>query len=271
MRTSPVYTASLVAAFTLGVTLALPVHANPTEPYYAVACHDDRETWTLAFNQHGTQAEFFKDQGRIRVGTYRQQGDDAFVRYTGGERPTRWLDREPAFILPPAPVVTARREPPTTGHPASPDKPQPAPGQMCDCEHNCYHAAGSTSAHPNSVPITVDGEQALAQVRVGRLSFNALIDSGASSLSLPETAGDELINSGGATEGEPSSVLHADGKSAQCRTIVVNSVNIGGHVVRNVRTVLEPDGSQPLLGFKVLQSITGRFTIDAANSTLEFN
>jgi predicted aspartyl protease len=120
------------------------------------------------------------------------------------------------------------------------------------------------------VPIEVEDDQAFVTLRIGRQSFRALLDSGATSLSLPETGADGLIASGAATEGPQSNVSHADGVARPRRTIIINTLSIGGHVVHDVKSVVEPDTSIPLVGLAVLRAISPRFAIDLAGAELRF-
>jgi hypothetical protein len=116
------------------VALLIGVTAAHADSYYVDLCHDDREDWTLALNQSDGAAAFFKDFGRVRVGTYEASGDDAFVhvedmklhlhvasgdaswsagdakgllacRFASYEKPERWGDAgspaAPPFIAPP--------------------------------------------------------------------------------------------------------------------------------------------------------------------------
>jgi hypothetical protein len=292
----------LPAALTLGVTLAVIALTTPAlaGDFYNDTCASQQgsDVWTLALSVTGDRvAQFWReDKQRIRRGVYDQSpdGDEIVARIedrtlhlhiasgdaawrAGDARGTfscRFISYEKLARWQDAPITTARVEPPSAPQFATPHEPlelsprpaAPTPDAMCDFEHHCYGA----DAGNNSVPITVDGDSATARIRIARLSFNALIDTGATSMSLPETAGDELISSGDATEGETTSVMHADGRSAECRTIIVKAVTIGGHVVRGVRTVIEPDGAMPLIGFKVLNGISGKTTINTVTSMLDF-
>jgi predicted aspartyl protease len=49
----------------------------------------------------------------------------------------------------------------------------------------------------------------------------------------------------------------------------IGTVTVGGHVLRDVRAGVSPDGAEMLLGLPLLNQI-GRFTIDSANHKLIF-
>jgi predicted aspartyl protease len=89
-------------------------------------------------------------------------------------------------------------------------------------------------------------------------------------MSLPETGADGLIASGAATEGPSGSVQHADGLAKPCRTIIINTVSIGRYTVHDVKAVVEPDTSIPLVGLAVLRAISPRFMVDLAGAELRF-
>ena len=52
-------------------------------------------------------------------------------------------------------------------------------------------------------------------------------------------------------------------------TIIIDTVTIGGHVLRDVPAGVTPDGADMVLGLPVLNQI-GRFTIDSVNHKLIF-
>jgi hypothetical protein len=291
-------------ALTLGVTLTTsPAFAGD---FYNMACRDDQREWLLSMSITGDErVEFWRDDHpRVRSGSYVQNGDSVVARledmalhlhvaqgnaswvagsakgilncrYTGDQRLARWQDE---------PVVTARIEP----RPPAPSQPlelgppptvAPAPRSgdaLCDFEHHCYSGAPvSPRSSPNSVdtshvPITLDGEQALARIIVGSYFVQALVDTGASSMSLPEDLADKLIASGEATESDGVRVTHAGGEVLSRRSIVVASIHVGSHIVRDIQCVVEPSGSKPLLGYGVLRLIAPKFAIDTANSSLVF-
>jgi hypothetical protein len=291
-----IITTLLSSTLLLGV--ALPAHANGQ--YYSDECTSLQggDMWTLALDQDGTRAEFFRETGRVRIGSYIANGDLATItademhitlhvasgnaswvagsakgtftcRFISYERPARWQDPEPEpppFAIPPAPPPPAIAEAPPA---------PPAGGRICDFEHQCYPDAppSVTALAPDHVPVVIQDDQAIVPMHVGRLTFNALIDSGATSLSLPETGADGLIASGDAVEDGMVSVKHAGGEVLERRAIIVHSVTVGGHTVHEVHAVVEPDTSQPLIGFRVLRlmAASGKVAINFGNSSLDFN
>jgi predicted aspartyl protease len=48
-------------------------------------------------------------------------------------------------------------------------------------------------------------------------------------------------------------------------------MTIGGHVLSNVPAAVAPNGAEMLLGFNVLNRVSGEFAINVANSTLDFD
>lgn len=289
----------LLTALLLGVSA--PASA---QSFYNMACRDDERDWTLAMSVTGDHVvQLWRDNHpKVRVGTFQQNGDDVVARledmtlhlhvewgnaswvagdakgilqcrFVNYDKPDRWQEARRATrpsTRPPDEDIPG--EPLDLGPPpaAAPAPSQPAGGALCDFEHHCYGADGAPHGGADHVPIRVDDGQAFVAVHIGRLTFQSLLDTGATSMSLPETAADELIGSGDATEGEPVNVTHAGGERLQRRSIIVHAVTIGGHTVREVRCVVEDDGSVPLLGFGVLQQISPRFAINTTTSTLDF-
>ena len=63
----------------------------------------------------------------------------------------------------------------------------------------------------------------------------------------------------------------ADGSVKQMRHIRIATVTIGGHGVHSVLAMVVPDGVAMLLGYNVLNQVSGKFAVNTAASTLEFN
>jgi hypothetical protein len=293
-------------AITLGVTPALAGDYYNDQ----CASRQGSDVWSLSLSTIGDHAVqlWREDRARVRIGTYDQNGDDVLAhleditlrlhiasgdaawragdargtflcRYVGDTRPARWQD---------APVVASRDPGSDEGGLFDPgtwaDAPPavalapPAPaldGKLCDFQGTCYPAGNSPSAPtggaPNSVPIEVTPDnQMFVTMRIGRFSFRALLDSGATTLSLPETGADGLIAAGAAVEGPQGSVKYADGIARPCRTIVINAVSVGKYVVHDVKSTVAPDTSIPLLGLGVLRAISGKIAIDTTHSQLIF-
>jgi gag-polyprotein putative aspartyl protease len=75
----------------------------------------------------------------------------------------------------------------------------------------------------------------------------------------------------GARRGEDVQSTIADGSTHTEASIVINSMTIGGHVLSNVPAAVVPNGAEMLLGFNVLNRVSGKFAINVANSTLDFD
>lgn len=279
-------------------------------PFYNMACasQQGQDTWTLSLSTMGDHvAELWRDSGnpRVRIGTYDQTGDDVVAhledittlhlhvawgnaswsagdakgtflcRYAGDQQLARWQDQPPVYALAPEPDPSSAepQQPPNLAPPPVYKSAVPAGEKICDMQGVCYGSGGGSNGTGNnhaSVPVEVEGEQAFVQVHIGRLSFRSLIDSGATSMSLPETAAQELLDSGDATEGDTVSVSLADGRSHTVRTVILKQIRIGSHSVNGVLATVEGDGAPVLLGFKILRQFTGRFTVDVAGSELRF-
>ena len=121
----------------------------------------------------------------------------------------------------------------------------------------------------NHVPITINDRRARVPVSVGGMAITMLIDTGATSMVLTQSVADRLVSSEQATEGPPTVVTYADGRTANGRSIDVATVTIGGHVLHHVHAGVENDGAEPLLGFDALSHITGKFAINTNTSTLD--
>jgi hypothetical protein len=176
-------------------------------------------------------------------------------RYVGDAKPVRWIDAPAVASIPGdgddmfAPGTWADA-------PATPTPKRTPDGKLCDMQEVCYPMGNSPSAPtPTSsapsvpradtgsrgtshVPITLDGDSAMVAIRIGGLTFQALIDTGATSMSLPETAVEELLNSGDAVAGETINVHTADGKPLKRRSTIVNSVTLGNPIVGGVTAVV---------------------------------
>jgi gag-polyprotein putative aspartyl protease len=269
--------------------------------FYNMACRDDQREWTLALSTTGDgRVQFWRDDHpRVRVGAYQQNGDDVVARledmkvhlhvawgnaswvagdarglltcrYFGDQRLARWQNpapEPPPFVAPPAPEYTP---PPAIAE--APSAPS-AGGRICDLQNTCYPAGPpSAGGSPSSVPVRIEGDQALVEAVVGGFPLTALVDSGATSLSLPQNTADTLLASGQAVEGPRLDVTHAGGEVLSRRSMTVNSVTVGGRTAHDVKCIIEPPGSAPLLGFRVLRQMaaSGKVAINFAASTLDF-
>jgi predicted aspartyl protease len=98
-----------------------------------------------------------------------------------------------------------------------------------------------------------------------------LVDTGATGMTVSESIADSLIANGQATEAAAEMVGLAGGVKREFRQVDISSVTVGGHVVTNVHAGVVPDGSDMLLGLGVLAKVSGKFAINVANSTLDFD
>jgi clan AA aspartic protease (TIGR02281 family) len=113
------------------------------------------------------------------------------------------------------------------------------------------------------------GRALYAYIDIGPWPQRVLIDTGATSLTVTEPLAQRLLAQGFADEGPRVAVTMADGSEREGRTIIVDRVTIGGHVLHSVRAGVTPDRADMLLGLPLLTQI-GRFTIDSANHKLIF-
>jgi hypothetical protein len=88
-------------------------------------------------------------------------------------------------------------------------------------------------------------------------------------LTVTESLAARLPERGVAHEGPGGSATIADGSTVHERTIVIDVVSIGAHILHDVHAGVVPDDADMLLGLPLLNAI-GRFTIDAANHKLIF-
>jgi clan AA aspartic protease (TIGR02281 family) len=98
-----------------------------------------------------------------------------------------------------------------------------------------------------------------------------LVDTGCTNMSVTQNIADQLLASGQARRGEDVQSTIADGSTHTEASIVINSMTIGGHVLSNVPAAVAPNGAEMLLGFNVLNRVSGEFAINVANSTLDFD
>jgi gag-polyprotein putative aspartyl protease len=130
---------------------------------------------------------------------------------------------------------------------------------------------------PYSAPFTdhvpiilMPNRAAYVEVSLGGISETMLIDTGASSGLIRQWFADWLLRKHKAIEGPDMDITYADGRTAQGRSIVVNDFVIGGHTLHNVQFGVENDDVEQLLGFDTLSRVSGKFAINVANSTLDF-
>jgi hypothetical protein len=121
------------------------------------------------------------------------------------------------------------------------------------------------------LPIAFGNSGAYVAVSIGTIAANMLVDTGATGMTVSESIADSLIANGQATEAAAEMVGLAGGVKREFRQVDISSVTVGGHVVTNVHAGVVPDGSDMLLGLGVLAKVSGKFAINVANSTLDFD
>jgi hypothetical protein len=126
-----------------------------------------------------------------------------------------------------------------------------------------------TSVGMNSIPIVLRGPSALVPMSVGTMPITALIDTGATGMTVSETVANWLLSNNQATNAPSGKAIFADGIARDAKYID-NTVTIAGHELHNIRAGIVPDNADMLLGFSVLNQVSSKFAIDTANSRLVF-
>jgi hypothetical protein len=121
------------------------------------------------------------------------------------------------------------------------------------------------------VPVSVINNQAHIAVSLGSLPVPMLVDTGCTYMTVTENIADQLLASGQARRGEDGQSTMADGSTRTQASIIINNMTVGGHVLRNVWAGVSPNGAEMLLGFKVLNMVSGKFAININSSTLDFD
>lgn len=121
--------------------------------------------------------------------------------------------------------------------------------------------ASRSPSGKDSVPIVVtdNGRSAHVDVLIGGMPLRMLIDTGASSSTVPLSFARMLVASGQAVVLGDMHIKYADGRVGSQKAIRINELQIGNHIVRNVLASVS-DGP-PLLSFPAINSIAP-FTID---------
>jgi clan AA aspartic protease (TIGR02281 family) len=127
------------------------------------------------------------------------------------------------------------------------------------------------AATGSSMPLMFKGAAAYASISLGTLPVIALVDTGATSMTVPQKTADWLLSNGQATTAPSKTMYLADGSAQELAHIAIASVTIAGHELRNVEAAVTPDGADILLGLGVLNQVSTKFAIDTANSRLMFN
>jgi predicted aspartyl protease len=136
---------------------------------------------------------------------------------------------------------------------------------------SCPTTAASIAPVTNSVAVVLDGSRALAPLTVGSLSIYATVDSGCTDMTVNENIANKLVASDEASDLGTGDVTLADGSVKSMRHIRIATVTIGGHSVYGVTAMVVPDGTMMLLGYNVLRQVSGKFAINTAKSTLDFD
>jgi clan AA aspartic protease (TIGR02281 family) len=123
-----------------------------------------------------------------------------------------------------------------------------------------------------TVPIYLNdgGRSVWVDVQLGSLTQRMLIDTGATSISVPNSVANELLRHGEATLDDPGQVTIANGSTYAVSLIRIDTVRVGNRVLHDVIAGVSPEQASPLLGFPVLNQ-AGRFTIDTKSRQLIFD
>jgi hypothetical protein len=144
--------------------------------------------------------------------------------------------------------------------------PRPEPTVVASAPAPTY-----TSPVSMRLPITFGNSGAYIAVSIGTTAATMLVDTGATGMTVSESIANQLIASGQATSAPAETVGLAGGVKQEFRQVNISSVTVGGHVVTNVHARVVPDGADMLLGLGVLAKVSGKFAINVANSTLDFD
>ena len=132
-------------------------------------------------------------------------------------------------------------------------------------------ASVTTNQHHSSIDVVIDGSRALAPLKVGSLSIYATVDTGCADMTMIKTNADKLLANGEATKREDYAAILADGSQRTMPAIVIKTLTIGSHTIHNVTASVVPDGTMMLLGYNILNQVSGKFAINTTKSTLDFD
>jgi hypothetical protein len=121
-----------------------------------------------------------------------------------------------------------------------------------------------------SVPLVIEDGGIKTTVGLGPMFYNMTIDTGATSGLVTESIAAILLSRGDAERAGFANSTIADGSTRQEPLISVANVTLNGHTVHNVIFGVGPDSGGMLFGLLPLAKF-GKFTIDAANSQMQFN
>jgi clan AA aspartic protease (TIGR02281 family) len=142
---------------------------------------------------------------------------------------------------------------------------------IASCPASVPTTTASVAHAHSSVDVVLDGDRALAPLQVGSQSIYATVDTGCTDMTVNENLANKLLALGEATELGMGDVSLADGSVKSMRHIRITAVTIGGHSVHGVTAMVVPDGTMMLLGYNVLSQVSGKFAINTAQSTLDFD
>ena len=133
--------------------------------------------------------------------------------------------------------------------------------------------AATTKSAPvvDSVPIypTNNGTSAMIDVVLGVQPLRMLLDTGATTCLVSEAVAARIVRDGYGVRQEAVRFKMADGTIRTLPTLLIREVQIGQHIVRNVRAEVSPTGEM-LLAFPVVNAIAP-FTIDTRARLLIFH
>jgi clan AA aspartic protease (TIGR02281 family) len=211
--------------------------------------------WGIGFVHAGGAATLWHSDHAIGQGS---------CHYEAGSR----HDPDPDYVRTPAPAT-----PPPSGYAVAP---------TANCVDRSSPLCGQSPAPPpatvarsdDSVALfTDDGGRSLhigVDLNDGVGPHQFLLDTGATNVTVTENIADDLLRYDEAAEIDPGRATLADGSERLTRRIVIKTLTVGSHVLHDVVAGVNPNDSQMLLGWSVLNRI-GKFTIDAVNGKLIFN
>jgi clan AA aspartic protease (TIGR02281 family) len=149
--------------------------------------------------------------------------------------------------------------------PTTPTAQQSPSAPLADPRPPPHAVADAVTLYPDH-----EGSALYAYIDIGPWTERVLLDTGATNLTVTQPLAERLLAKGFAHEGPWVTTTLADGSEREGRTVIIDSVTIGRHVLRDVRAGVTRDGADMLLGLPLLSRI-GRFTIDSLNHKLIFS
>jgi predicted aspartyl protease len=121
----------------------------------------------------------------------------------------------------------------------------------------------------DSVPITLEDRGVILNVGLGTETVSMVLDTGANTSAITETVANNLVNKGPAHWRNSKTYVLADRSETSARSIDIDVIRIGNHIIRNANAGVVADGSHVLLGFPAINQI-GPFTINTRTRELVF-